>query len=77
MVQLLSFFPLSAMVRSGDVKAVVISVAIYLLVSGGMHLLDKFLHWVPLAGKLLHVAFSLVGIYCVVGVVLAIWQFVK
>lgn len=77
MEQLLTFFPLSAMVHAGDVKALVISLVIYLAVTGGMGLLDKFLHWLPLAGKLLHVIFSLVGIYCVVGVVMAIWQFVQ
>lgn len=77
MEELLTFFPLSTMVHAGDIKALVISVGIYLVVAGGMGLLDKFLRWLPLVGRLLHLVFSLVGIYCVAGVVLAIWQFVQ
>ena len=77
MEKLLLFFPLSACVKSGEPKGFVIALAVYLIVSGVLGTLNTLLGWIPLVGGLLRTVFSLLGIYCVAGIVLAIFCFVN
>jgi hypothetical protein len=50
---------------------------VYLIVSGVLGTLNTVLGWIPLVGGLLRTVFSLLGIYCVAGIVLAIFCFVN
>lgn len=77
MRKLLRFFPLSAGVQPGNARQFIITLAIYLLACAVLGVLNMILGWIPLVGWLLETIFSLLGIYCVVGLVLAIYQFAK
>lgn len=69
------FFPLSAGAEPGNPKRFVLTLAIYLVACGVLRVLCAILGWIPLVGWLLELIFSLMGIYCVVGLVLAIVKF--
>lgn len=69
------FFPLSAIVEPGNAKRLVLALLIYLAACGVMQVLCAVLGWIPLVGWLLELVFSLMGIYCVAGLVLAIVRF--
>ena len=71
------FFPLSAIVAPGNVKRLVLALLIYLAACGVMQVLCAVLGWIPLVGWLLELVFSLAGIYCVAGLVLAIVRFCR
>lgn len=77
MDKLFRYFPLSAAVEPGNVRQLIISLAIYLVASATLGVLNAVLGWIPLVGKLLGVVFSLLGIYCVAGLVLSIVRFVQ
>ena len=77
MHRVLPYFPLSASVGRGDAKSFVISLIIYLVASGVLGVLSAVLGWIPLVGWALDFVFSLLGIYCVAGIVLSIYQFVR
>lgn len=77
MQKLLTYFPLSNSVEPGNARQFVLALAIYLVACGVLGILNAILGWIPLVGWLLDVIFSLAGIYCVVGLVLAIVKFVQ
>ena len=77
MDKLLHYFPLSANVEPGNVRQFVITLAIHLVACAVLGVLTAILGWIPLVGRLLDLIFSLMGIYCVVGLVLSIYQFAK
>ena len=77
MQKILPFFPLSAGVRRSDAKTFVVSLIIYLAACAVLGTLSAILGWIPLVGWLLDGIFSLLGMYCVAGIVLAIYQFVR
>lgn len=77
MHKVLPYFPLSASVGRGDVKSFAVSLVIYLAVSAILGVLSMILGWIPLVGWALEFVFSLLGIYCVAGIVLSIYQFVR
>lgn len=77
MQKLLTYFPLSNSVEPGNARQFVLALAIYLVACGVLGILNAILGWIPLVGWLLDVIFSLAGIYCVVGLVLAIVRFVQ
>jgi len=77
MNQVFRYFPLSAVVEPGNVRQFIISLAIYLVASAVLGVLNAVLGWIPLVGWLLELVFSLLGIYCVVGIVLVIYKFVQ
>ena len=77
MNKLFRYFPLSTAVEPGNVRQLIISLAIYLVASAVLGVLNAVLGWIPLVGWLLGLVFSLLGIYCVAGLVLAIVRFVQ
>ena len=77
MNKLFRYFPLSTAVEPGNVRQLIISLAIYLVASAVLGVLNAVLGWIPLVGWLLGLVFSLLGIYCVAGLVLAIMRFVQ
>ena len=77
MKKVLRYFPLSASVKGKDAGSFVVSVIIYLVASAVLGTLTTILGWIPLVGSLLDFVFSILGMYCVVGIVLSIYQFVK
>ena len=77
MQKILTYFPLSNSVEPGNARQFVLALAIYLVACGVLGILNAILGWIPLGGWLLDVIFSLAGIYCVVGLVLASVKFVQ
>ena len=77
MNKLFRYFPLSTAVEPGNVRQLIISLAIYLVASAVLGVLNAVLGWIPLVGWLLGLVFSLLGIYCGAGLVLAIVRFVQ
>ncbi len=77
MEKLSPYFPLSFNVLPGDVKSLILTLIIYLVACAIMGVLNAVLGWIPLVGWLLRLIFSLVGLYCVAGMVLAVMKFFK
>lgn len=75
MEKLYSYFPLSANVSAGDVRSLILTLIIYVVACAIMGVLNTVLGWIPLVGWLLRVIFSLLGLYCVAGMVLAVLKF--
>ncbi len=75
MEKLFSFFPFSANVLPGNVRSLIGTLLVYLIASAVMGVLQAVLGWIPLVGWLLRLVFSLVGLYCVAGMVLAVLKF--
>lgn len=75
MEKLFSYFPLSANVLSGNVRSLIVTLIIYLVAAAIMGILQAVLGWIPLVGWLLKLIFSLAGLYCVAGMVLAVLKF--
>ena len=71
------FFPLSFSVLSGDVKSLILTLIIYLIACAIMGVLHVVLGWIPLVGWLLKLIFSLIALYCVAGMVLAVVKFFR
>ena len=71
------FFPLSANGARGNAKSLIVTLIIYLVACAILRVLTMILGWIPLVGWLLELIFSLLGIYCVAGIVLAIYRFVQ
>lgn len=77
MEQLYRYFPLSSSVTPSDTKSLVISVLIYVAACAVLRVLGVVLGWIPLVGWLLGIVFSLIGLYCVAGIVLSVLQYFK
>ena len=75
MEKLFPYFPLSANVLSGNVKSLIVTLIIYVVAAAIMGILQAVLGWIPLVGWLLKLIFSLAGLYCVAGMVLAVLKF--
>lgn len=75
MEKLYRFFPLSVSVQPGDLKTALTSVVIYLAACAIMGVLQMILGWIPLVGALLRLVCSLLGLYCVVGMVLSVLRY--
>lgn len=71
------FFPLNANVMPGNGKSLLTPVVIYIAACVVLRVLSWALGWVPLAGWLLELVFSLVGLYCVAGIIVAMIQYFK
>ena len=67
-----SFFPLSGKVIPREPRSLAIVIAIYLVVCAVVKIADFLLGWVPLLGTILGVLFWLIGLYCAVGVIVAV-----
>ena len=70
------YFPLKAGVTHGKLKSLLVPLLIYLVACAVLNVLRMILGWIPLVGWLLELVFSLLGIYCVAGIILAIIKYV-
>ena len=77
MEKLYHYFPLSSSVTPSDTKSLVISILIYVAACAVLRVLGVVLGWIPLVGWLLGIVFSLIGLYCVAGIVLSVLQYFK
>lgn len=71
------YFPLSASVDPGQIKSLIVSLVIYLVACAIMGILQKILGWIPIAGGLLRLVFSIFGLYCVAGMILSVLKFLQ
>lgn len=69
------YFPLSASVHPEQIKSLILSVVIYLAACAIMRILQAILGWIPIVGTLLRLVFSLLGLYCVAGIILSILKY--
>ncbi len=69
------FFPIS--MRATDVIGLVISIIIYALLPTALGLVNSCLGGIPVIGFLMGLILSVIGIYCLIGIVLAILVFCK
>ena len=77
MEKLYSYFPLSSGVRPGNLNTVITSVLIYLAACAIMGILQAILGWIPIAGALVRLVLSLLGLYCVAGIILSILKYFR
>ena len=77
MDKLLPYFPLSASVSPGDVKSLIVSLVIDLVVCAVMGILQTVLGGIPLAGVLIRIVCWLLGFYCVAGMAVSVLQFLQ
>ena len=75
MKKLYAFFPVSSTVTPGDKKALLGSAIIYLAACAVLRVLGWALGWIPLAGWLLGTVFSVLGLYCVAGLILSFLKY--
>ncbi len=85
MEKLAKFFPINNRVKKGNVGSLVVTIIIYIvlpvvlgIVTG---LIDLILGGIPVIGALvtwvLGVVSSLIGLYCLIGIILAVVDYVK
>ena len=77
MEKLYSYFPLSSGVHPGNLANVITSVLIYLAACAIMGILQAILGWIPIAGALVRLVLSLLGLYCVAGIILSILKYFR
>lgn len=75
MEKIYSYFPLSSGVQPDNLKTVITSVLIYLAACAVMGILQAILGWIPIVGALIRLILSLLGLYCVAGIVLSILKY--
>ena len=75
MQKLYAYFPLNSGIVPGDLKSLAIPLAIYVAACMVLRVLSWALNWVPLVGWLLGLVFSLLGLYCVAGIILALLRY--
>ena len=75
MEKIYSYFPLSSGVQPGNLKTVITSVLIYLAACAVMGILQAILGWIPIVGAPIRLILSLLGLYCVAGIVLSILKY--
>jgi len=72
-----SYFPLNANVRRQELSSLILCVVVYLIISAVAGLAASLLGWLPIIGWVVDIVAWLIGVYCLVGIVLAIIDFVK
>ena len=75
--KLTPYFPLNSKVKKGDVVSLVIAIVIYVAVAAVLGILLGFIGIIPIVGIITGIISTLVWIYEVVGIVLAILTFIK
>ena len=68
-----TLFPLSF--RLKDVTALVIAIIIYVVADVIVGVIVGLLWWIPIVGLLLSAVASLIGLYTIIGIVLAVLDF--
>ena len=74
---LFPFFPVSNNVKKGDVISLVIAIVVYVVVASILGVALAFLAGIPVVGLLVGIVSTLIWIYEVAGIVLAILKFLK
>lgn len=77
MEKLVPYFPLNKSVKSGDIQSLVIAIVIYVVIAAVLGVLLGFLSAIPVLGIIFSIVSTLVWIYEVVGIVLAIMTYIK
>ncbi len=77
MEKIYPYFPLSMSVLPGQPGTLFWSVIIYLVICAVLGLLQFILGWIPLAGWVVELVSSLLGLYCVAGIVLSVLKYVR
>lgn len=77
MDKLTPYFPLNKSVKSGDIVSLVIAIVIYVVVAAVLGTLLAFIGGIPVVGLIVKIVGTLVWIYEIVGIVLAILTFIK
>ena len=74
-MNILKVFPLTGKIVRQEPKSLVIIIVTYLIVCAVVKVADFLLGWVPIVGWILRILFWVVGVYCAVGIILAILEF--
>ena len=77
MEKLEPYFQLNKSVKSGEVQSLVVAIVIYVVIAAVLGVLLGFLSGIPVLGIIFSIISTLVWIYEVVGIVLAILTFIK
>lgn len=69
------FFPLSVHVLPDVPKTLIFSIVIYLIICAVLGVLQSILGWIPIVGWIADVVCSLLGLYCVGGIILSVLKY--
>lgn len=79
--QMDQYFPLSKKVEANNANSLVIAIVIYLVVPTLFGIVAKVISWIPIIGWLvgwaIGIAGTLLGVYCLAGIILAILNYAK
>lgn len=76
-MNLRSYFPLNANVRRQELSSLILCVVVYLIISAVAGLAASLLGWLPIVGWVVDIVAWLIGVYCLVGMILAIVDYFK
>lgn len=68
-------FPITKQVKTKDKTSLIISIFLYIVISGVVSSVIFWVRWIPLFGWILKRIADLIGLYCIVGVVLSILRY--
>ncbi len=71
------FFPIGKQVRPRDGQSLLIAIVVYIVVAAVVGLANAVLGRIPLIGWIIGVLSWLVGLYCLVGIILAVVEYAK
>lgn len=77
MDKLKPYFPINNTVRTGNILSLIIAIVIYVVVAAVLGVLLGVLAHIPIVSLIVRIVSTLVWIYEVVGIVLAIYTFLK
>lgn len=77
MDKLTPYFPLNAKVDKNNIVSLIVVIAIYIVVAAILAFIISLISAIPIVGIIGWVAGTLVGIYELVGIILAVLTFVK
>ncbi len=74
-MDLKKFFPFST--KAVDTNSLIISIILYVIAPSIAGVVVSWLSWIPIVGWLISIAASLFGLYCLIGLILAILYYCK
>ena len=77
MEKLYPYFPISTKVQKGDLRSLIISIVMYVVASVLMGVAEKLLGWIPVLGFVLGLVFYVLGIYCTIGIIIAVIRYFR
>lgn len=72
-----SYFPLNHRVQPREFGSLLLCVIVYLVISGVAGLASGLLRWIPVLGWVVGILSWLIGVYCLIGIILAILRYFK